>query len=77
MNGYYGDQNYMYLLMETFHVATILKHADVTSIDLYRFCDTSEDAYAGVVYFRAQDKCRNVHVFLVISKTEDQGCSSD
>lgn len=46
------------------------KHADIASIQLHGFCDASEAAYAGVVYFRAEDKCGDVHVSLVISKTK-------
>ena len=46
------------------------KHADVVSIQLHGFCDASEDAHAGVVYFRAQDRLGNVYISLVISKTK-------
>ena len=41
------------------------RDADVNSVG---FCDASEDAYAGIVYFHAQDRCRNVHLSIVVSK---------
>lgn len=46
------------------------KHADIASIQLHGFSDASEDAYSGVVYFRAQDRHGDVYISLVISKTK-------
>ena len=45
-------------------------NSDVNSVELHGFCDASEDAYAGVVYFRGQDRHGNAHLSLVISKTK-------
>ena len=43
------------------------KHADIDSIKLHGFCDASEDAYAGVVCLRLQERRGNVHISLEIS----------
>ena len=47
-------------------------NSDVNSVELHGFCDASEDAYVGVVYFRGQDMHGNAHLLLVISK--NKGC---
>ena len=41
----------------------------VSSMQLYGFSDTSEEAYAGVVYLRLVDSTGNVHTVIVMSKT--------
>ena len=46
------------------------KSADVTAIQLHGFCDTSEQAYAGVIYLHMTDSDGNVEVSLVCSKTK-------
>lgn len=42
----------------------------VTSLQLHRFSDTSECAYAGVVYLHMEDSQGNVQVSLATSKTK-------
>ena len=46
------------------------KIVDIVTIQLHGFCDTSEVAYAGVVYLRTTDSKNNVHVSLVMAKTK-------
>ena len=45
------------------------KDATIVSVQLHRFSDTSEQAYAGV-YIRMADSACGVHTSLVISKTK-------
>ena len=42
----------------------------VVQKQLHGFCDTSEQAYAGVVYLRAVDENNNAHIALVMAKTK-------
>ncbi len=46
------------------------KHVTITSFQLHGFSDASEDAYAGVVYFRMVDLAGGVHTSLIMSKTK-------
>ena len=46
------------------------KNAQITSVQLHGFSDTSENAYSSVVYLRAIDSLNHVHVSLVMSKTK-------
>ena len=48
----------------------IPKDFNVSSRQLIGFSDTSEDAYAGVVYMKVTDTTGNCHITLVISKTK-------
>ena len=41
----------------------------VSSVQLYGFSDTSEEAYAAVVYLRLVDSIGKVHTAIVMSKT--------
>ncbi len=46
------------------------RHAQVASLQIHGFSDASEDAYAGVVYFRMIDSTDAVHTSLIIAKTK-------
>ena len=46
------------------------KEATVCSVQIHRFSDASEAAYAGVVYLRTVDSAGNVHISLITSKTK-------
>ena len=46
------------------------KCAEIDSVQLNGFCDASKDAYSGVMYIRGQDRCGNMNMSLVISKTK-------
>ena len=46
------------------------KNVKVVQKQLHGFCDTSEQAYAGVVYLRAVDEENNAHISLVMAKTK-------
>ena len=46
------------------------RHVQVVSLQIHGFSDTSEDAYAGVVYLRIVDSTDVVHTSLVMAKTK-------
>ena len=46
------------------------KYVQIDSSQLHGFSDASEDAYSGVVYLRMEDTDGNVHVTLIMSKTQ-------
>lgn len=46
------------------------KEVNIVSIQLHGFSDSSEEAYAGVVYLRMVDEIGNVHISLIMSKTK-------
>ncbi len=46
------------------------KNVTIAYRQLHGFCDASELAYAGVVYFRLMDTAGSIHTSLVIAKTK-------
>ena len=54
------------------HIARCYSPKDVTIVyqQLHGFCDASELAYAGVVYFRMVDTTGHIHTSLIIAKTK-------
>ena len=46
------------------------KQSHIESVQLHGFSDASEEAYAGVVYFRMVDSLQRIHTSLVASKTK-------
>ena len=46
------------------------KQSHIESMQLHEFSDASEEAYAGVVYFRMVDSLQRIHTSLVVSKTK-------
>ena len=46
------------------------KNVQIVYLQIHGFSDASEDAYAGVVYFRMVDLAGAVHTSLVVSKTK-------
>ena len=46
------------------------RHVKIISTQLHGFSDTSEEAYAGVVYFRMVDSAGAIHTSLVMSMTK-------
>ena len=46
------------------------KDAMIRELQLYGFCDASEDAFAGVVYIQMTDSEDKVHTSLVVAKTK-------
>ncbi|XP_013185504.2 uncharacterized protein LOC106131061 [Amyelois transitella] len=59
------------LLIKSFEIPRWMNtRKDDTSVQLHGFCDASSEAYAAVVYIRVIDKCSNINVNLVTSKTK-------
>ena len=46
------------------------KESHIISMELHGFCDASEAAYAGVVYFRSTDSEGRLHTSLITSKSK-------